>query len=151
LEPSIAAAVLNVPGGPLVDILRWTTLGFARSLLTASLAARVPPVTNMTTGQQHNYVLRNQPVKVNDVPGAIDVQNVIEMMEWIQMPGDPIGYAPHLRASTLRGVPMRRVLFQRNGRTSSIASLRSAPWRSIRRKLVEVLAVPNANLAGRPP
>jgi hypothetical protein len=51
-------------------------------------------------------------VKVNDVPGAIDVQNVIEMMEWIQMPGDPIAYAPHLRASTLPGVPLRRVLFQ---------------------------------------
>ena len=112
LEPSISAAVLTVPGGPLVDVLRWTTLGFARSLLTASLAARVPAVTNMTTGQQHNYVLRHQPVKVNDIPGAIDVQNVIEMMEWIQVPGDPIAYAPHLRASTLPGVPLRRVLFQ---------------------------------------
>ena len=41
------------------------------------------------------------------------------MMEWIQMPGDPIAYAPHLRASTLPGVPLRRVLFQHS---------RDDPW-----------------------
>ena len=74
LEPSIAAAVLNVPGGSVIDILRWTSLGFARSLLTASLSSRTPALTMMTTGQQHNYVLRHQPARVNETPGAIDAQ-----------------------------------------------------------------------------
>jgi hypothetical protein len=119
LEPSVAAAVLNVPGGSLIDILRWTSLGFARSLLTASLASRTPALTMMTTGQQHNYVLRHQPARVKGVPGAIEAQNVLEMMEWIQMPGDAIAYAPDLRASTLPGVPLRRVLFQHS---------RDDPW-----------------------
>ena len=49
---------------------------------------------------------------INGVPGAIQIQNIYELWEWTELPGDPLAYAPHLRLSTLPGVPIKRVLFQ---------------------------------------
>jgi len=73
----------------------------------------VPPIPpNKGADFDDNYVLRDQPVKVNDVPGAIQIQNIYELWEWTQLPGDPLAFAPHLRLSTLPGVPIKRVLFQ---------------------------------------
>jgi hypothetical protein len=59
-----------------------------------------------------NYVLRDQPVRLNDVPGAIAIQNYLDLLEWLHMPGDPIGFAPHLSLTPLPQVPAKRVLFQ---------------------------------------
>ncbi len=53
-----------------------------------------------------------EPAKVNDVPRAIDLQNILELVEWTGAAGDPLAYAPHLRSSTLPGVPIKPVLFQ---------------------------------------
>ena len=46
------------------------------------------------------------------MPGAIDIQNVFESLEWAGMGGDPVAFAPHLSASPLSGNPPRPVLFQ---------------------------------------
>jgi hypothetical protein len=51
-------------------------------------------------------------VKVNDVPGAIQIQNAFEHYEWLDSVGDPVYYAPHMAASMLPGVPFKRILFQ---------------------------------------
>ena len=100
IEPATGAAVLNVGGGSVVEIARWS-----RSF--QALAAAI-----LGTAVNDNYVLPYQPAKVNTVPGAIDLQNLLELYEWIGMPGDPLAYAPHLRASTLAGVPVKPVLWQ---------------------------------------
>jgi hypothetical protein len=112
VEPGVSALVLNVGGASMLDSLRWSP-SFQRDLLAPLLGMRTPPVApNKGTEYEENYVLRHQPVKVNDVPVAMEIQNIFEMWEWIQMPGDPLAFAPHLRASTLPGVPIKRILFQ---------------------------------------
>lgn len=109
IEPSIAAATLNVGPGATIEAARWVS---DRTGVAEMLALRKPSPLNKGKDFDESYVLRDQPVKVNDVPGAIDIQNVLETFEWIRMPGDPMAYAPHLRASPLAGVPPKRVLFQ---------------------------------------
>jgi hypothetical protein len=80
--------------------------------MAAALATRQPPIATPPGGTNLNYVLRYQPAKVNDVPGAIELQNILEIYDWLGMPGDPVAFAPHLRSSPLPGVPIKPVLFQ---------------------------------------
>ena len=49
---------------------------------------------------------------MNTVPGAFDLQNFLERLEWLQASGDPVNYAPHLKSSTLPGVPIKSILWQ---------------------------------------
>src|SRR5574340_478007 len=100
IEPGTRAAALNVGGGTVVDIARWSP-NF-RSLAGALIGAPLDDA----------YVLRYQPAKVVNVPGAIALQNLLELFEWMIIPGDPTAYAPHLRSSTLPSVPIKPVLWQ---------------------------------------
>jgi dienelactone hydrolase len=111
VDPFVSATVLNATSASVVESLRWSAVN--GPAFTGNLAQRIPPIPpNRGTDFNDNYVLRDQPVKINDVPGAIQIQNIYEVYEWISLPGDPLSYAPHLRLSTLPGVPIKRVLFQ---------------------------------------
>ncbi|HLJ50675.1 MAG TPA: Ig-like domain-containing protein [Bryobacteraceae bacterium] len=96
MEPNISAAALNVGGGSQVDITRWSPSFHSAAVL--SLAIRQPSLLNAGLNYNENYVLRDQPVVVNDVAGAIPIQNYFERVEWIGMIGDPLGYAAYLAA-----------------------------------------------------
>jgi uncharacterized protein (TIGR03437 family) len=110
LEPAVRAAALNVGGGSIVDIAR---LGDSfRSEARTFLAMRTPPLLNAGAEFNEDYVLRNRPVKVTTVPGAIAIQNFFERLEWLQVSGDPTAYAPHLKTSPLPGNVPRPVLWQ---------------------------------------
>jgi hypothetical protein len=109
VEPNVSAGVPNVGGGGINEISR---LGTFRPLVTASLAARVPSLLNLPGGFDENIPLRNLPPVVNTVPGAIAIQEVLEHTEWVSQSGNPVAYAPHLRASPLAGVPAKSILFQ---------------------------------------
>jgi len=132
-EPYVRAAALNVGGGSVVDIARWSQE--FRYLVRDYLDARTPPLLNAGDDFDDDYVLRDQPVKVTRVPGAIEVQNVLEAAEWRQMPGDPASYAPHLRLFPLAGSTPKPVLWQfaRGDRTvpnpQSSALIRGADMR----------------------
>jgi hypothetical protein len=110
LEPNVRGSVLNVGGGTIVDIVRWSSS--YHGLAAAELASRVPSLLNAGNDFNDNYVFPFQPVKVNDVPGAIQIQNAFELYEWLESPGDPVYYAPHLVNSSLPGVPAKHILFQ---------------------------------------
>jgi len=110
LEPNVGAAVLNVGGGSVEDIVRWSNS--YHGLAAALLGARTPSLLNEGTDFNDNYLFPYFPVKVNDVPGAVQIQNAFELYEWLQSPGDPVYYAPHTTASPLPGVPYKRILFQ---------------------------------------
>ena len=110
LEPMVRASVLNVGGGTVADIVRWSNS--YHPLAAALLGARTPSLLNVGTNFNDNYVFPYQPVKVNDVPGAIEIQNAFELFEWLDAPGDPVYYAPHLVASSLPGVRAKHILFQ---------------------------------------
>lgn len=109
VEPGVRAAVLNVGGDSLVR--------------TALLSEQYRPVAMQYLGARGllnkgvgdfdaNAPLRNEPVRVNSVPGAIDIQNAEDILHWIEAPGRPGNYAPRLTAATLPGVSTKRVLFQ---------------------------------------
>jgi hypothetical protein len=105
VEPNVKYAVLNSGGGSVVDIGRWS---LTLSALTAqNLGLRQPPLQF-----NDNYVLRDQPAKNVSDPSAIEVQNVLETLEWLQAEGDPAAYAVHLKTAPLEGVPEKSVLWQ---------------------------------------
>ncbi len=109
LEPKVRASV-NVGGSTVAVVYRAVGSSY-HSLAAALLAARVPSLLNEGTDFNDNYVYPYQPVKVNDVAGAIPIQNAFELYEWLQSPGDPVYYAPHLVSSSLLGVRARTSCF----------------------------------------
>ena len=110
IEPGVRASVLNVGGGTVEDIVRWSSA--YHGLAAGLLASRTPSLLNLPNDFNDNYPFPDQPVRVNDVPGAIQIQNALELYEWLDSPGDPVYYAPHLVASPLPGVPAKNILFQ---------------------------------------
>jgi hypothetical protein len=110
VEPAVRAGALNVGGATVVNIARWSPR--FRSEARSFLSALTPPLLNRGDDFDENYVLRYRPVRVNDVPGAVAIQNFFEEAEWFQAVGDPAAFAPHLFSSTLPGVPIKQVLWQ---------------------------------------
>jgi hypothetical protein len=106
LEPNIRAAVLNVGGGSVVDIARLTV---DHSLPALFLAQR--GLLNNGNDFNDNYVFRNQPVRINNVPLAPEIQDAFEVADWLGVLGDPLAYARHLRTSPLPGGSRRKLLF----------------------------------------
>lgn len=115
VESSVRTGVTNVAGGSLVEVAR---LGVFRPLLTQALAIRTPvllnapPVAPPLWGFNENLPLRDQPTVVNDVPGAIAIQNFIETSEWVSQSGNPVAYAPRIRKDPLWGSDPKAVILQ---------------------------------------
>jgi hypothetical protein len=109
LEPDVHQGVLNVPGGSVVEVAR---LGGFRPLVAFLLLARQPSLFNGTTDFVENIPLRNVPPRIDTVPGASAIQELLDRSEWAQNAGNPVAYAPHLRADPLEGVPAKSVLVQ---------------------------------------
>jgi Bacterial Ig-like domain len=97
-EPDVRAGVLNVPGGPIIEIAR---LGSFRPLVGIALITRTPSLYNAVpnarfTNFDENMPLRNLPTVVDTVPGASAIQNAIDNAEWAQQAANPAAYAPHI-------------------------------------------------------
>jgi len=110
VEPGVRAAALNVGGGSVVDLVRWSEA--YQPIAAEFLSSQTPPLLPPGASFNDNYPFPGQPVQVNTVAGAIDIQNFLELLEWLQNQGDPITYAAHLARTTLPGVPAKPVLFQ---------------------------------------
>jgi dienelactone hydrolase len=118
LEPSVAAGVVNVMGGGLIEVVRLTA---ARQVIGAALGARIPSLLNGGPDPilpsnpfpfRESLPLRDQAPVVNDVPGAMAIQELFERVEWVMQSGETVAYAPHLRARPLDGVGAKDVLIQ---------------------------------------
>jgi hypothetical protein len=118
LEPSVATGVVTALGDGLGDVVR---LGAARPLLGASLGSRTPSLLNggpdplVPTNPfpfRENLPLRNQPLVVNDIPGAIAIQELLDRVEWAMQSGEAVSHASHLRARPLEGLHAKAVLIQ---------------------------------------
>ncbi|MEX2299548.1 MAG: hypothetical protein WD733_01355, partial [Bryobacterales bacterium] len=110
VEPEVRAAVLNVGGGSVIDIAR--TGDAYRGFIAEYLSSRNPPLATPGEPFVDGFPLRNLAPAVNENPGALAIQEVLERAEWRQMPGDPIAYAPHFERSVLPGVAAKNILFQ---------------------------------------
>lgn len=123
LEPSVSVAVENVPGGIAPEHSRWSPI--RRPVLGMSLQARTPSLLNgpgitiidgVPVSAPHfneNKPLRNLPVVVNAIAGAMDIQKAFEMHEWGQESGqNPVVWAPYIRARPLAGLYAKSVIYQ---------------------------------------
>ena len=107
VEPHVHAGVPNVGGGSIIEVAR---LGGFRVLVVGALAARharaEPPAREL---QREHPAPEPAPV-VDTTAGPI--QTVIDNTEWASQSGNPVAYAPHLRADPLSGVPAKSVILQ---------------------------------------
>ena len=119
VEPHIRAAVLNGDGGPFSDDARLAIS--SRPLGAAYLGMNNPALLNVPPAQPEeyfhdafndNYVYRDSPVVINNVPGALDIQAAFETAEWLNMLGDPLSFAPHLKTAPLAGLSPKQTMFQ---------------------------------------
>jgi hypothetical protein len=98
VEPAVRAGVTNVPGGPIIEIARLSPA--FRALVGLALVSRVPSLYNASPVTLTNFIenmpLRNEPIRVDTVPGASAIQTVIENSEWAQQAANPAAYAPHV-------------------------------------------------------
>ena len=99
VEPALRAGLVNVPGGPIIEIARLSPT--FRPLVGIPLFTRIPSIYNAVpnasfTNFNENIPLRNLPLLVDTVPGASAIQQVIDWNEWAQQAANPAAYAPHL-------------------------------------------------------
>jgi hypothetical protein len=136
VEPSVRAGVLTVAGDPLAN----RQLGAGRNALGSLLASRQPSLINfpgitVLAGRaiglpffHENAPLRDgvpltvsladgttqviQSPVINNVSGAMEIQEVLDNTEWASQAGSPVAYAPHIRKAPLPGVPAKSVIYQ---------------------------------------
>lgn len=117
VEPSIKTGVPNVPGGSIAEVAR---LGAFRGLTGLALLTRVPPLLNVAPSATlpvpfnffENMPLRDLPPVVNNVPGAMEIAQLIDRLEWVQQAGNPVSYAPLIRRQPLPGSVAKPVILQ---------------------------------------
>jgi Bacterial Ig-like domain len=103
LERRIQAGVLNVPGGPIIEIARLSP-NF-RILVGLALLTRTPPLYNAIpnaglTNFHENIPLRGLPL-VTATPDETAIQQLIDRSEWVQQSANPAAYAPYVRGPVL--------------------------------------------------
>jgi Bacterial Ig-like domain len=122
-EPALRSAVFTVPSGaPAYNTQSGPT---NRPGFGSMLAARVPSVLNSTYGvtsidgvvvgpphYNDNLPLRNQPPRVNTVPGAVAIQRVIDTIVWAHQVANATAFAPLLRRARPPGMQARPFIFQ---------------------------------------
>jgi hypothetical protein len=110
VEREVQVGVPNVPGGAIIDIVRLSPvfrLLFVQAASARGLLNAAPPVFAI-----ENLPLRDQPPVVNNVPGAIALQEYTEQAEWASQLGNPVAYAPYIRKSPLPGNRPKSVIYQ---------------------------------------
>jgi len=112
IEPDVRAGVPNVPGGPIIDIVRLSPS--FQLLLTQALAVRTPSLLNAGAPLffNDNSPLRDLPPVINNVPGAIAIQTVEDTSRWLTQAGDPVAWAPFIRKTPLFGEHAKCVIIQ---------------------------------------
>ena len=110
VDPSIPVAALAGAAGTSTAITRMSPNSIP--LIALYMAVVAPALLNAGSTFDGNWPLRNEPVRVNDVKGAIEVQEAFEKVEWLGTSGEGLYFAPHLKLSPLAGVPAKKVLWQ---------------------------------------
>jgi len=112
VDPAFERGLLNVPGGPIVDIARLS--GF-RSDLRDSLAVTRPNPLNGGPGLEgftESIPSRGSAPETHPYRGAIALQESFAATNWYDRSGSPESFAPLLRLRRPAGVPQKALLFQ---------------------------------------
>ena len=123
LDHSVAVAAFAAAPGLIPEHVRWQPI--RRSAMGAALQARIPSLINtpgldaidgVATAAPHfneNKPLRDQPIVLNTVVGAMAIQEAIEFAEMAAEAGiGAVPWARHLRADPLRGSYPKAILYQ---------------------------------------
>jgi hypothetical protein len=110
VERDVRAGVPNVPGGAIIDIVRLSPV--FRGLFVLAAQARNLLNAPSPVFANENLPLRDQPAVVNNVPGAMALQEYTEQAEWASQVGNPVAYAPYIRKSPLSGNAPKPVIYQ---------------------------------------
>jgi hypothetical protein len=111
LDPTVHTGVVNVPGGPIIEIARLSPT--FRPLVELSLATRTPSLLNGgVDGFTEDIPLRGQPPVTAPVAGSLPIQEVIDNTEWVSQSSNPVAWAPHLRLDPLAGAASKNVIVQ---------------------------------------
>lgn len=104
VETRVPVAILNVPGGPILEIARLSPV--FRSAVRQQLEQRVPCVlnggVNAFTESQPLYL---DPAVTAPVAGALTIQRIGSWANWLNRPGSPETFAPLLRDRPLADTP----------------------------------------------
>jgi Bacterial virulence factor lipase N-terminal len=119
-EPNIKTGVLNVPGGSITEIARQSPV--FRTLVAINLVIRTPNLINLPPLAgvpfpanlvfNENLPLRDEPVRLNTVPGATAIAEYVDRSQWVSQSGNPVSYAPLIRQQPLRGHAPKPVIVQ---------------------------------------
>jgi Bacterial Ig-like domain len=103
LEREVRAGVLNVPGGPIIEIARLSPS--FRPLVGIALATRIPPLYNAIPNPTFTNFHENIPLRglapVMATPDETAIQQQIDRTEWAQQAGNPAAYAPYVKAPAI--------------------------------------------------
>jgi hypothetical protein len=103
--PVVSHGLLNTPGITRLDGLTVPAPYFNENM---PLRDGVPLTVGLADGTTRTIV---SPV-INDVDGAMAIQQVFDNWEWVSLGGDPLAFAPYLRKDPLPGVDAKSVLVQ---------------------------------------
>jgi Big-like domain-containing protein len=123
LEPNVHAGVAAFPPGVSPEHLRWHIV--RRPEIGAALGLRVPSLLNDAVGLtsidgvpvaapffNENKPLRDQPIVINDVPGALEIQEALEFSEMVSQAGlSPALWSRYLRQAPLPGSSSKSVIY----------------------------------------
>jgi hypothetical protein len=96
-DPLFHQGLLNVPGGPVVDIARLSSF---RGDLADKLAISRPSLLNGGPGRDgftEDLPLRVDPPQIITHPGAADLQELFANTNWYDRKGSPETFAPRIR------------------------------------------------------
>ena len=123
LEPHVHAGVAAFTPGVIPEHLRWQII--RRPEIGIALQSRHPSLLNDADGLtsidgvpvaqpyfNENKPLRDQPIVINDVPGALDIQEALEFSEMVSEAGlSPALWSRYLRQAPLPGSPAKSVVY----------------------------------------
>ena len=110
VDPLVRVGVLNVAGGPIVEIARQSPV--FRGLVADQLKRRQPPLMNGEQDFAEAIPLPGEAPVREPVAGALDIQAYLDRAEWLSQPANPVAFAPYLKQAPLPGVGVKAVLYQ---------------------------------------
>lgn len=110
VDPLVRLGVLNVAGGPIVEIARQAPT--FRGLVVDQLKRRQPPLMNGEQDFTESIPPPGEAPVREPAAGALDIQAYFDRAEWLGQAANPVAFAPYLRQAPLLGVGIRTVLYQ---------------------------------------
>ena len=110
VDPLVRAAVLNAPGGPIVEIARQAPR--FRGLVAEQMRRRQPALLAGERDFDESIPLPGEALEEKPAPGALDIQAYFDRAEWLGQGANPVAAAPYLQLAPLIGMAPRSVLLQ---------------------------------------